>query len=312
MTHTGEVNQAVQTYRYLRLLTFVPAVWLLLSVGAVAVFRGEVLPSISDYYGGPLRDVFVGTLMASGVVMVAYQGQSKLEDYALNFAGVNACIVALVPNSFADLLATARMAEASGLPVLESSADLLQNLRIAVGILVVVVALFIVLDATVMHWTEFRWSDQTTMGNALVVISWAGELILLGIVLMMLFGLEIIATVSIFSVIHFVAATLLVINLSFAAASHSWPRGLRTKLDAPAEGAVVMRRFRAITFAMWSGIVAGAMLIGLRVPFAILIVEIWEIVLFLLFWAGATRAGWDRWRRLPRPSDASSSAAEPS
>jgi hypothetical protein len=33
--------------------------------------------------------------MASGVGMIAYKGRSKLEDYALNFAGVNAFFVAL-------------------------------------------------------------------------------------------------------------------------------------------------------------------------------------------------------------------------
>jgi len=106
----------VETYRYLRLITPLPAIWLLLAIATVAVVRHQFLDSISDYYGGPLRDVFVGTLMASAVGMIAYKGRSKLEDYALNFAGVNAFIVALVSNSFQGLLDAARATEGAPRP----------------------------------------------------------------------------------------------------------------------------------------------------------------------------------------------------
>ncbi len=75
-------DRARGTYRYVRIVATLPAVWLLLAIAVVWVMRGVVFDSISDYYGGPLRDVFVGALMARGICMVAYKGQSKLEDYA--------------------------------------------------------------------------------------------------------------------------------------------------------------------------------------------------------------------------------------
>ena len=46
-------DRARQTYRYVRIVVVVPAAWLILSIGAVWFLRGQVLDSISDYYGGP-------------------------------------------------------------------------------------------------------------------------------------------------------------------------------------------------------------------------------------------------------------------
>ena len=143
------------TYRYLRVIAIVPAAWLILAIIVVAELRHQVYPSISAYYGGPLRDVFVGALMASGICLIAYKGDSRLEDYALNFAGVNTFFVALVPNSFPDLLAEARAAEATSNPPAVSSADLLQNLGIAVFTFVVVAVVFIILDSRFFKWTRF-------------------------------------------------------------------------------------------------------------------------------------------------------------
>jgi hypothetical protein len=65
--------------------------------------------SMSAYYhaslhsgGGPagqgvMRDVFVGILFAVGVILFLYQGVTRLEDYALNLAGLLALGIALFP-----------------------------------------------------------------------------------------------------------------------------------------------------------------------------------------------------------------------
>ena len=87
-----------------------------------AATRGSFRDSISDSYQGPVRDVFVGALMASGVCMIAYKGRSKLEDYALNFAGFNAFFVALVPKNFTAVLNTAATRHRS-LPAMSSPAS---------------------------------------------------------------------------------------------------------------------------------------------------------------------------------------------
>jgi hypothetical protein len=58
--------------------------------------------SMSTYYhagNGALRDIFVGTLCAVGVILFLYQGVTKLEDYALNLAGLFAFGVALFPTA---------------------------------------------------------------------------------------------------------------------------------------------------------------------------------------------------------------------
>jgi hypothetical protein len=295
---TGWDPRAGQTYRYLRLITPLPAVWLLLAIVAVALAQQRFLDSISDYYGGPLRDVFVGALMASGIGMIAYKGRSKLEDYALNFAGANAFFVALVSNSFQDLLDATRALEDGRGPVASSagfasSAELLQNLRISMATLVVVLAAFVLVDSAFMGWTRFRWNEQTPTTNALIVISWCGEIVLVVLVLSMLVGLETVVGWSIFSVIHFTAAALLIVNLSFAAASHAFPGRLRRdQVDAPPASAPVRRAFITITSLMWLGLLVGVPLILVGTPYSVLGVEVWEIILFIAFWVVATRSEW--------------------
>lgn len=54
-------------------------------------------PSLSAYYHTSLRDVFVGVLFAAGAGLLLYKGFRKDEDWALNFAGIFAALVALVP-----------------------------------------------------------------------------------------------------------------------------------------------------------------------------------------------------------------------
>ncbi|MFP3713199.1 hypothetical protein [Puerhibacterium sp. TATVAM-FAB25] len=285
-------DRASAVYRYVRLIALLPAVWLLLAIFVVWAVRHEVLESISDYYGGPLRDVFVGGLMAAGICMVAYKGDSKLEDYALNFAGANTFFVALVPNSFPQLLATARAAEAAGLEQAVSSAELLQNLRIAVGTFVLLAAVFVVMDMTLMRWTRFRLSEQTTLANVLIGISWLAEILLVVVVVAMVLGREVLLDRSIFDLVHFAAAGLLVLNLSFAAASHAFPGRLRTAADRPADTRAGRRFFLGITVAMWIGLVVGGLCIWRDVPYAVFWTEVWELALFLVFWIGATRREW--------------------
>ena len=61
----------------------------------------------------------------------AYKGQSKLEDYALNFAGFNAFLVALVPNSFPDLLTQALDAERAGVATTSSRCSSCPRVKMA-------------------------------------------------------------------------------------------------------------------------------------------------------------------------------------
>ena len=59
--------------------------------------RGGILASISAYYYTPVRGVFVGSLVAVGLGLVAIKGREGWEDSMLNLAGMLAPLVALVP-----------------------------------------------------------------------------------------------------------------------------------------------------------------------------------------------------------------------
>jgi hypothetical protein len=92
------------TYAYVRwLLICLPTLLFVVTI-VTASQQGELERSISAYYGGPVRDIFVGALFAIAACLVAYQGVGLLEDYALNGAGFYAVFVALVPTGFGDLM----------------------------------------------------------------------------------------------------------------------------------------------------------------------------------------------------------------
>jgi hypothetical protein len=92
------------TYAYVRwLLICLPTLLFVVTI-VTASQQGELERSISAYYGGPVRDIFVGALFAIAACLVAYQGVGLLEDYALNGAGFYAVFVALVPTGFGELM----------------------------------------------------------------------------------------------------------------------------------------------------------------------------------------------------------------
>lgn len=90
------------TYLSLRLGIGVIGVTLpwLLYVGDLLLSHESLRPSMSAYYYSPaMRNVFVGALVAVGVSLYLYKGFSRREDWALNFAGWFAILVALVPTA---------------------------------------------------------------------------------------------------------------------------------------------------------------------------------------------------------------------
>lgn len=92
---------AVTTYRYLRLamvaMVLGLAVAVLHEVGRVEDNCWQT--SLSGYYYTPVQNLFVGALVAIGVCLVVLKGNTDSEDVLLNFAGICAPFVALVPIS---------------------------------------------------------------------------------------------------------------------------------------------------------------------------------------------------------------------
>ncbi|WP_255583711.1 hypothetical protein [Dietzia sp. ANT_WB102] len=89
----------VETYFVLRMVIAGGAVALppALLVWAVVDRRVDAVNSISAFYYTPARGLFVGTLVAIGVALVAYRGYTRGENRLLNAAGMLAMVVALFP-----------------------------------------------------------------------------------------------------------------------------------------------------------------------------------------------------------------------
>jgi uncharacterized protein YhhL (DUF1145 family) len=90
---------AIQTYRYLR-IGIVGAV--LLVTVSIVIERLDAdcwQTSISAYYYTPVRAIFVGALMAVGLSLIVIQGRTTAVDACLNFAGMLAPVVAVVPTT---------------------------------------------------------------------------------------------------------------------------------------------------------------------------------------------------------------------
>jgi hypothetical protein len=91
--------EAVKTWRYLRLSMIALVVGLAASVlyEHAQVANGCWQTSLSAYYYTPVRSVFVGSLVAIGVGLIALKGNTDWEDLLLNLAGACAPVVAFVP-----------------------------------------------------------------------------------------------------------------------------------------------------------------------------------------------------------------------
>jgi hypothetical protein len=60
--------------------------------------------AISDYYYTSAHAVFIASVCAIGAMLIVYKGSSATEDVLLNFAGILAFVVAMVPTTRPDLL----------------------------------------------------------------------------------------------------------------------------------------------------------------------------------------------------------------
>jgi len=92
-------TDAIWTYRYLRIAMVGAVVLLAASIG---IERSKVdcwQTSISAYYYTPVRAIFVGTLIAVALALIAYKGRGPWEDVSLNLAGMLAPVVAVAPTT---------------------------------------------------------------------------------------------------------------------------------------------------------------------------------------------------------------------
>jgi hypothetical protein len=95
------VNAFVRSYLFLRRAVGVLGISLpiVVIVGKQLLEGGGLLGSLSGYYYSDLRNVFVGTLCAIGVFLIAYRGYGRLDDIVATVAAIAGIGVALFPTS---------------------------------------------------------------------------------------------------------------------------------------------------------------------------------------------------------------------
>ncbi|RPF26929.1 hypothetical protein [Georgenia muralis] len=217
---------ARETYRTLRLMLVTLPVLLL--VGSLLIFftTGEIETSISAYYFGPIRDIFVGAMVGIAVCLVAYQGASAFEDHILNVAGFYAVFVALVP---ADLGKTIEelgsetpvsdaLQEEPSLGSLDVTAGTVQELtvdplRISAGAALAVAVLFVYVLRRTRRFPAPEVAAEPRAHAAFWVVN------ALGVAFAGLVAWRVVEGAA-FDWVHSGAAALLIVSLAIAVASH--------------------------------------------------------------------------------------------
>lgn len=90
-------QDAIKTYRYLRIGMIGAVVLLATSIG---IERSKVdcwQTSVSAYYYTPVQAIFVGAMFVVGFSLIVYKGRTTWEDVCLNVAGMLAPVVAVAP-----------------------------------------------------------------------------------------------------------------------------------------------------------------------------------------------------------------------
>ena len=270
-TPTDE-NQGRDTLRYLRLMLLVIPLLLLVAIALYAWRTGVIGDSISSYYIGPARNLFVAMMVSTGVLLVVYKGP-PLEDQALNLAGFYAMFVALVPAGLGQTLGTLDPAAAR---------ELIQSIQVSVVAVLVVAAAFGWLE-----WKTRSWAPRALLQRTGTRwLAMAGTLLLVGFLVLLLWrtleGKDFVG-------VHLAAALLLLASMGIAIASHLGSDRLGgTDTSGGRAG-----HYAGLLVLMALGVVAWAVLASLGVRQAAFFVEWYEIALFLYFWYLETRRTWN-------------------
>lgn len=285
----AESDYHVETHHWVRrVMTILPLALLVVSVSVYLIGGSGLAGSISASYCGPDRDFFVGVLIATGVCLVAYQGRTALEDYLLSGAGFYAVLVALVPYH----LHRAAADRACDI----SSETYGIYLRAALMSVVLLYALLMYRQRG-----NLRVGMVKPEGVVLVVVTQAALWIFVGFMMYRLWwpngfewptgassGIDMhgIGQLS----VHFMAAILLILSLAAVVFVHAFPVFMKNRVDRRLTVADsdkdFIRIYRVILFLMTIGLIVPVVASYLP-PFReslILLIEWWEILLFVFFW----------------------------
>ena len=272
MSSRDETLYGRDTLRYVRLALLVVPLLLMVAIVIYGLLNGKVEDSISSYYLGPSRDLFVAMLVSTGVLLVVYKG-APLEDYALNLAGFYAIFVALVPTRLGQTLSA-----------LDASAQiqLIRSVQISVVAVLVVSAVFVWLE-----WKTTKWTPRTLHTSKLSTILSISSTVALVAFIALLLWRSIEGTD--FAGVHYAAALLLILSMGVAIASHLG----REDLCAVDTSGGRPRHYAVLLILMALGIIGWFVLNALGIAQALFIVEWFEIGLFSYFWYLESHRLWE-------------------
>lgn len=265
----------IYTYRYLRAGMVALLFMLVFTVAyQVVVAGGCVLGSISAYYFTPARAIFIGALCGLGALLVVHKARSHEEDVLLDFSGVMAIVVAIVPT-----VPDQGCAGSASLP----AADVAAAVRNNIWTLVVVLAAAMVTRAVIRKRTGQMGRPST--GGTLV--SWICGLILAAELVFFLVKRD-----SFIALSHGIAAVTMVGGVIAVMVFNA--------LNQPGDerGQRFRKTYYAIAVALGVSL-AAAVGLHLWLPgfgHFVLVAELVVIALFIAFWIAQTI---ELWRKEP-------------
>lgn len=280
-------DPALLTYRYLRVAIVAVVLVLFVSLTMQIVTdhgrlgSGEEWwhASISAYFYSPVQSIFVGALVGIGTCLIAIKGRHGAEEVLLNFAGMFAFVVALVPTPLSAAMCTAE----------PYCLDVPERVGNNIGTLLLVGGLVLVLST---------WPRRRDLGRGagwdlwLTWLTWVAT------------GVWLLAwPASFVTVAHYAAAVLLFACLVGVA----WINGSDHAVTAQALER--LRGMSAAAYRVWyrsiAVLMAAVLVVGLTVmvmldrylpalfPQTLFVVETLMMVIFALFWTLQTIEYWD-------------------
>lgn len=262
---------ARRTWQYLRVAMVVIVAGLAWSVGYEVVHNPQDCwqTSLSAYYYTPVRAIFVGALVTIGVCLFCIKGRAPAEDALLNFAGVLAPVVAIVPTPDPGTCAT----------VLGTTRDRNVNVANNMQALLFIGALLLVFVAVVVMLPQ---SSDTAMGTGDKV-----GYLLAGVVYVVTVVTFMFARRQFLDAAHYAAAiTMFVCILGVVVLNAVNP----VKQTGP------WRRIYTVVAVLMIGSAAVIGVLALALPWAhaVIAIESALIGLFAVFWLAQTIENWNR------------------
>ena len=279
MATKRESDRALETYRHLRMLLVTLALFLLIASLVGWQLTGEIEASISANYLGPLRNVFVASLVGIGVLLIAYRGR-PLEDYALNLAGFYAVFVAFVPTQLRTLLADAKDDDAR--------ADIVTGIQLSMIAVLAAAAVFLLAELKTRQLSSFKIMNTKPMPAKIAY--WLMAALSVGFVV-----LVVVRTAQargadgddLFKYVHLAATFLMMSSMVIAVSCYAWPNlaGEADLKGRPGYGLIVL--------AMAVGGIGFAVASVPGPDHLVAVAEWWEIFLFGAFWFFETVRNWN-------------------